>query len=34
MGIYYYQSVEAREDRAAKTVEAALRVAKRGFSEP
>jgi hypothetical protein len=33
MGIYYYQSVEARETRAAKAVEAALRVAKRGSGE-
>ncbi len=32
MGIYYYQGVEAREARAAKAVEAALRVAKRGCS--
>ena len=33
MGIYYYQTVEARETRAAKAVEAALRVAKSGSGE-
>jgi uncharacterized protein YdeI (YjbR/CyaY-like superfamily) len=30
LAIFYYQSVEARERRAAKVVEAALRVARRG----
>jgi uncharacterized protein YdeI (YjbR/CyaY-like superfamily) len=32
LGIYYYQSAEARERRAAKAVEEALRVAKRRVS--
>jgi uncharacterized protein YdeI (YjbR/CyaY-like superfamily) len=33
LGIFYYQTAEARERRAAKAVEEALRVAKRGLGE-